>query len=210
MWRAKKVWLPGSWLQEHARPGRPDGNSTVDEDLLDAGDEADEVLERDGSKANSKPSGGKRKSKADSESRSPVTPFEPVIKESGHDFRETLGAASFLEEALAFAALAGRNALFFRLSFLKKASQQFCVSAWAPALEKGASSKLARSLMQMWLRSYQDHLQTRAQEQEFGDYLEFRMYWIQDKMEKQEYSRQTLAYGSKRQELFWLEAIHRP
>ena len=29
------------------------------------------------------------------------------------------------------------NALFFRLSFLKKASQQFCVSAWAPALEKG-------------------------------------------------------------------------
>ena len=32
-------------------------------------------------------------------------------QESGHDFRETLGAASFLEEALAFAALAGRACL---------------------------------------------------------------------------------------------------
>lgn len=45
-------------------------------------------------------------------------------------------------------------------------------------------------------------------DKEFGDYLEFRMYWIQSKMEKKEYgSRRTLAYMSKRQELYWLEQI---
>ena len=47
-------------------------------------------------------------------------------------------------------------------------------------------------------------------EPEFGDYLQFRMYWIQDKLEKKQYSRQTSAYNSKRQELYWLEQIERP